>query len=53
VTVYRNQFGDYSGIALDPTNPFDVWVASEYGGQKGSDPTVRDRRGTEIAEYGP
>jgi len=26
-----NRWGDYSGAALDPTNPTDVWVAGEYG----------------------
>ena len=25
-----NRWGDYSGAAVDPTNPADVWVAGEY-----------------------
>jgi hypothetical protein len=27
-----NRWGDYSGSALDPTNPSSVWLAAEYAG---------------------
>jgi hypothetical protein len=26
------RWGDYSGAAIDPSNPTDVWVATEFGG---------------------
>jgi len=32
-----NRWGDYSGAAIDPTNPDDVWVAGEYGTVAGGD----------------
>lgn len=38
------RWGDYSGAAIDPTNPNDVWLASEYA------PTNGDNWGTSIAE---
>src|SRR5207249_12320468 len=28
----QSRWGDYSGIARDPNNPNDVWVAEEIGG---------------------
>src|SRR5260370_25438414 len=27
-----NRWGDYSGSAIDPTNPSSVWLAAEYAG---------------------
>jgi IPT/TIG domain len=33
----NNRWGDYSGAAIDPTNPSDVWVAGEYGTALGGD----------------
>ena len=30
--THRLRWGDYSGIARDPTNPNDVWTAEEIGG---------------------
>src|SRR5260370_21650150 len=27
-----NRWGDYSGSALDPANPSNVWLAAEYAG---------------------
>jgi hypothetical protein len=53
LSTKRNRFGDYSGIALDPTDPLDVWVASEYGRQNNGDLSQWGRWGTEIAEFGP
>jgi hypothetical protein len=32
-----NRWGDYSGAAIDPSNPSDVWVAGEYGTAIGGD----------------
>jgi hypothetical protein len=40
-----NRWGDYSGAAIDPSNPDDVWVAGEYGTAIGGDDW-----GTAIAE---
>jgi hypothetical protein len=31
-----NRWGDYSGSALDPTNPSSVWLAAEYAGASGT-----------------
>jgi hypothetical protein len=33
----ENRWGDYSGAAIDPSDPSDVWVAGEYGTQFGGD----------------
>jgi hypothetical protein len=33
----NNRWGDYSGAAIDPSNPADVWVAGEYGTAPGGD----------------
>jgi hypothetical protein len=32
-----NRWGDYSGAAVDPLHPDDVWVAGEYGTATGGD----------------
>jgi hypothetical protein len=32
----RNRWGDYSGIALDPTNEKSFWVFNEFADQRGS-----------------
>jgi hypothetical protein len=32
-----NRWGDYSGAAIDPANPDDVWVAGEYATETGGD----------------
>ncbi len=31
------RWGDYSGVAVDPSNPTDVWLAAEYAPTSGSD----------------
>ena len=31
------RWGDYSGVAVDPSNPTDVWLAGEYAPTSGSD----------------
>jgi hypothetical protein len=35
----RNRWGDYSGLALDPSNEIDFWVFNEYAGPRGSNGT--------------
>jgi len=52
-----SRFGDYSGVSADPANPYDVWVAAEWGstspppaGWKFGDPPVGGW-GTSIAHY--
>ena len=32
-----NRWGDYSGAAVDPSNPNDIWVAGEYATASGGD----------------
>ena len=32
----HNRWGDYSGAAVDPTDPTDVWVAAEYSAASGT-----------------
>jgi hypothetical protein len=32
----QNRWGDYSGAAIDPTDPTDIWVAAEYSASSGT-----------------
>jgi hypothetical protein len=43
-----NRWGDYSGAAIDPANPTDVWVGAEYGSTSSTD---QSQWGTEIGRF--
>jgi hypothetical protein len=47
----RNRWGDYSGIALDPTDEKTVWLASEYAANRDPAPGNASRWGTWFSKY--
>jgi hypothetical protein len=48
----RNRWGDYSGIAIDPTDDATFWVFNEYAAPRGSPTSDGDGRwGTHWASW--